>query len=156
MIYKKKKLTIKLLSHAFYEMSKKRLERLEEAEGGSKKLQQFLLLLGHVTLILNSSLQFRLLFRGRYQSLELHARITLFVLQYKIQILILVLLFGRQQCVPALTTTLCIGNSAEICSKINAMSLLLVLHCKQMLFKMKMKLNQGHRTCKLILSVQIK
>ena len=37
MIYKKKKLTIKLLSHAFYEMSKKRLERLEEAEGGSKK-----------------------------------------------------------------------------------------------------------------------
>ena len=39
MIYKKKKLTIKLLSHAFYEMSKKRLERLEEAEGGSKKLQ---------------------------------------------------------------------------------------------------------------------
>ena len=104
---------------------------------------------------LYSSLQFRLLFRGRYQSLELHARITLFVLQYKIQILILVL-FGRQQSVPALTTTLCIGNSAEICSKINAMSLLLVLHCEQMLFKMKMKLNQSHRTCKFILSVQIK
>ena len=119
-----------------------------------KKLQQFLLLLGHVTLIFFLTIQ-----------ATIQRKVSIFSIACKNYIICVVVQNSNTNIntIWQIVERSSINNnivywktSAEICSKINAMSLLLVLHCKQMLFKMKMKLNQGHRTCKLILSVQIK
>ena len=119
-----------------------------------KKLQQFLLLLGHVTLIFFLTIQ-----------ATIQRKVSIFRIACKNYIICVVVQNSNTNIstIWQIVERSSINNnivywktSAEICSKINAMSLLLVLHCKQMLFKMKMKLNQGHRTCKLILSVQIK
>ena len=119
-----------------------------------KKLQQFLLLLGHVTLIFFLTIQ-----------ATIQRKVSIFRIACKNYIICVVVQNSNTNIstIWQIVERSSINNnivywktSAEICSEINAMSLLLVRHCKQMLFKMKMKLNQGHRTCKLILSVQIK